>query len=200
VSTWALVPVKARHQGKQRLAASLGDPARARLVRRMLDDVIATLAACPQIDHTLVMSPERDALPGDTQLLHDPAPGMNGALTLALSTLAARGATCVALVAADLPLLLPADVTALVAAAGASGVALAPDARGTGTNAVCLAMPTRFRLHFGPGSFARHQAEAQAHGIRTTSVVRPGLGFDVDEPSDLAALKAHALERYGFLA
>ncbi len=200
MSTWALVPVKARDQGKQRLAASLGDPARAQLVRRMLDDVLATLAACPQVDHTLVMSPERDALPGDTHLLPDPATGMNAALTLAVSTLAARGATCVALVAADLPLLLPADITALVAAAGASGVALAPDARGTGTNAVCLAIPTQFRLHFGPGSFALHQAEAQVHGIRATSVVRRGLGFDVDEPSDLAALKAHALGRYGFLA
>ena len=63
MSTWALVPVKARHAGKQRLVATLGDEARARLIRRMLDDVLSALAACPAIEGTLVMSPERDTLP-----------------------------------------------------------------------------------------------------------------------------------------
>jgi 2-phospho-L-lactate guanylyltransferase len=199
VSTWALVPVKARHTGKQRRAAIRGDTQRTQLVRRMLDDVLATLGACREIEGTLVMSPERDALGPATQILHDPAAGMNAALTLALATLEARGATCIAVIAADLPLLAPADVTALVMAARTGGVALAPDARGTGTNAVCLTLPTAFRLHFGPGSFALHEAEAAHGGSTAVTVARPGLGFDVDEPADLAALQARGLERYGFL-
>ena len=199
MSTWALVPVKARHAGKQRLAAALGEEPRARLVRRMLDDVLATLALCTRIDNTLVMSPERDQLPATAQLLHDPAVGMNAALDLALTHLQQRGATCVALIAADLPLLAPAEVTELVAAAGTSGVALAPDARGTGTNAVCLTLPTPFRCQFGPGSFALHQTEAARHGITAATLIRPGLGFDVDEAQDLASLAARGLERYGFL-
>jgi 2-phospho-L-lactate/phosphoenolpyruvate guanylyltransferase len=199
MSTWALVPVKARHTGKQRLAAALGDERRAQLVRCMLDDVLAALAACAAIDGTLVMSPERDALPATTLLLHDPAAGMNAALDLALASLAQRGATCVALIAADLPLLTPAEVTELVAAAQTPGVALAPDARGTGTNALCLRLPTGFRCQFGPGSFALHQAEAVAQGIAPVTVSLAGLAFDVDEPADLASLKAQRLARYGFL-
>jgi 2-phospho-L-lactate guanylyltransferase len=199
VSTWALVPVKARHAGKQRLSEVLGDAMRVQLVRRMLDDVLATLAACGAIEGTLVMSPERDALAATTQLLDDPAAGMNAALDLALASLQQRGATCVALIAADLPLLTPAEVADLITAARAGGAALAPDARGTGTNAVCLTLPTAFRCRFGPGSFALHQAEAARHGIAAATVARPGLAFDVDETADLAALKAQALERYGFL-
>ena len=199
MSTWALVPVKARHAGKQRLAAALGDELRVQLVRRMLDDVLVTLAACASIDGTLVMSPERDALPAATELLHDPAAGMNAALDLALTSLQQRGATCVALIAADLPLVRPGEVADLITAARSCGAALAPDARGTGTNAVCLTLPTPFRCRFGPGSFALHQAEAASHGIAAGTVTRPGLRFDVDETGDLAALKAQALERYGFL-
>lgn len=199
MSTWALVPVKARHAGKQRLVATLGDAARARLVRCMLEDVLAAIAACPEINGTLVMSPERDTLPAATPLLDDPALGMNAAVDLALAGLARRGATCVALIAADLPLLAPADVTALVVTARTSGMALAPDARGTGTNALCLMLPTQFRCHFGPGSYALHQAEAARHGITAAAVRRPGLAFDVDEAADLAALRARGLARYGFL-
>jgi len=199
VSTWALVPVKARHSGKQRLATALGDARRAQLVRRMLDDVLASLAGCAAIDGTLVMSPERDALPASVPLLPDPAPGMNAALDLALAGLAQRGATCVALIAADLPLLAAADVADLVEAARTAGAALAPDARGTGTNALCVNLPTALRCHFGPGSFALHQAEAARHGIACVTVARPGLGFDVDEAADLAALRGRRLERYGFL-
>jgi 2-phospho-L-lactate/phosphoenolpyruvate guanylyltransferase len=165
----------------------------------MLDDVLAALGACAEIDDALVMSPERDELDPATQLLHDPAAGMNAALTLALAGLAQRGATCVALVAADLPLLEPADVAALVAAAHGSGVALAPDSRGSGTNAICLTLPTSFRLHFGPGSFALHQAEAARCGITAVTITRQGLGFDVDEPADLGALVAQRLPRYSFL-
>ena len=199
MSTWALVPVKARHTGKQRLAAALGDEPRARLVRRMLDDVLAALGGCAAIDGTLVMSPERDALPAATPLLHDPAVGMNAALDLAIAHLQQRGATCVALVAADLPLLSSTEVTELVAAAR-SGMALAPDARGTGTNALCLTLPTGFRCQFGPGSFALHQSEAARIGSATASIMRPGLGFDVDDAADLAALRARGLPRYSFLS
>jgi 2-phospho-L-lactate/phosphoenolpyruvate guanylyltransferase len=71
--------------------------------------------------------------------------------------------------------------------------------RGPGTNALCLRLPTAFRCHFGPGSFARHQAEAARHGIACVTVAPPGLGFDVDEAADLATLRGQRLERYGFL-
>lgn len=198
MSTWALVPVKARHAGKQRLAPLLPDALRARLVRGMLNDVLGSIAACEQIAGTLVMSPERDELAAGTQVLRDPAERMNDALPLAIEALRQRGAKCVAIIAADLPLLRPADITALVTAAR-GGIALAPDASGTGTNAACLGLPTTFRFHYGPGSFALHQAEAARRGMTAISVALPGLEFDIDEAADLAQLRARGLPRYEFL-
>ncbi|HEY2809269.1 MAG TPA: 2-phospho-L-lactate guanylyltransferase [Steroidobacteraceae bacterium] len=199
MSTWALVPVKARAAGKQRLAGALPSEVRARLVRRMLDDVLAAIDGCRQIDGTLVMSPERDRLPAARPLLQDPAEEMNAALAAAMAGLEDRGVTHVAVIAADLPLLEPADIAALLTAAPAAGVALAPDARGTGTNAVCLRLPAAFRFQFGPGSFARHQAEAARHGITAATLASEAFGFDVDESADLTALRARGLKRYAFL-
>ncbi len=199
MSTWALVPVKSRRAGKQRLAAALPDALRTRLVRQMLEDVLAALDACAGIDGTLVMSPERDELPADLPLLQDPAAEMNAALSLAVAGLQDRGATRVAVIAADLPLLAPTDIAALLAGACPAGVALAPDARGSGTNAVCLTLPAQFRFQFGPGSFALHQAEAARYGITAATLASTALGFDVDESADLAALRALHLARYAFL-
>jgi 2-phospho-L-lactate guanylyltransferase len=105
----------------------------------------------------------------------------------------------VAVIAADLPLLKPADVASLLAAAPPAGIALAPDARGSGTNAVCLALPAAFRFQFGPGSFALHQAEAARCGMTPATLASKAFGFDVDESADLAALRALGLPRYAFL-
>jgi 2-phospho-L-lactate guanylyltransferase len=165
----------------------------------MLDDVLATLAACAEIKGTLVMSPERDQVPAGVPVLADPATGMNGALGQALADLAARGATRVAVIAADLPLLQPGEVASLVSAARRTGIALAPDARESGTNAVCLTLPSTFGFRFGPGSFALHREAAARSGAPAAIVIAPGLGFDVDEPPDLAVLRGRGLSRYRFL-
>ena len=70
----------------------------------------------------------------------------------------------------------------------ASGIALAPDRHGTGTNALALALPSSLPLQFGVGSFERH-LEAAARLVRSPGIVRlPGLACDVDEPQDLTFL------------
>src|SRR5207248_2686635 len=56
---------------------------------------------------------------------------------------------------ADLPLVGPDDVEALLAAAGGGG-AIAPDRHGTGVNAVALDAGVSIEFRFGPGSLARH--------------------------------------------
>lgn len=199
MSTWALVPVKARSAGKQRLAAALPEPARERLVRVMLRHVLGVLAGCPEIDNILVMSPERDELPGGIEWLPDPAAQMNEALALAVRELRARGADCVAVIAADLPLLAAAEVGELVQAGFDAGTAIAPDRGGTGTNAVCLRLPSTFRFQFGPGSFAAHSAQVMSGGRAPLAVAQPGLAFDVDLPADLEMLVARGASDYDFL-
>jgi len=199
VSSWALVPIKARSEAKRRLSGALGETARTALVRAMLENVLEALGGCPAIEEIAVVSPERDVLPAAFELLPDPGQGLNFAVEESLRSLAARGAERIVIVAADLPLLSADDIASLVAASSRASVALAPDRSGSGTNALGLTLPTRFRFHFGPGSLPQHLAEAARLGLKPVAVRRPGLAFDVDEPEDVTLLKGYAVPRYGFL-
>jgi 2-phospho-L-lactate guanylyltransferase len=200
LSCWALVPVKARAAGKQRLAHALSEETRTRLISRMLEQVLAAIAQCPEIAGVAVVTPERAGLAAPLRVLSDDGAGLNEALQAALPRLEADGVRRVAIIFADLPLLSVADVTALVAGGGAAGIALAPDHSGSGTNAMCLTLPTAFRFQFGPGSLARHNAEAMRLGGAAALVRRDGLAFDIDEPEDVAKLRSRRDPRYDFLA
>jgi 2-phospho-L-lactate/phosphoenolpyruvate guanylyltransferase len=200
LSCWALVPVKARIAGKQRLAQVLVEETRTRLIEEMLAHVLAALTQCPDIAGTLVVSPDRGELAPALRVLPDAGAGLNEALHAALPQLQIEGARAVAIIFADLPLLTSADVAALVQAGSAAGISLAPDHTGSGTNAMCLRLPTRFRFQFGPGSLARHRAEATRLGRAAALVERAGLAFDVDEPADVEKLKSRQDSRYDFLS
>jgi 2-phospho-L-lactate guanylyltransferase len=69
-------------------------------------------------------------------------------------------------------------------------VALAPDRHGTGTNALFVRPPGLLTYAFGPDSFQRHLAQAQAAGAATRVCRLEGLALDVDQPEDLAAYQA----------
>lgn len=199
MSCWALVPVKARTAGKQRLAQTLSETARTRLIDRMLEHVLAAVAQCPDIAGVAVVTPDGGGLAPALRVLPDAGAGLNEALQAALPQLQIEGARCVAIISADLPLLTGADLTALVQA-HAAGIALAPDHTGSGTNAMCLTLPTPFRFQFGPGSLARHCAEAARLGSSAALVRRDGLAFDIDEPADVQKLKLRRDPRYDFLS
>lgn len=199
MSCWALIPVKARHEGKQRLGSALPERARTQLMDAMLAQVLHATRQCPEIDERSVLTPERAGLPPDIRVLPDTGCGLNESLQAALALLQAGGATRAAIVFADLPLIEAGDLSALVAAAVKGRIALAPDHRGSGTNALCLALPSAFRLRFGPGSFPRHVAEAARIGATVARIERDGLAFDIDEPDDVRRLKSRNDPRYAFL-
>ena len=91
MSTWALVPVKARGSGKQRLASVLPEPQRTALIGAMLEHVLAAARAAP-LAGVLILSPEREPLPQATHVLRDRGTGLNAALELAAAGAArARG-------------------------------------------------------------------------------------------------------------
>jgi 2-phospho-L-lactate guanylyltransferase len=196
MSSWALVPVKARTAGKARLSSVLDASARAALVTTMLDHVLDALRDCAGLAGIAVMTPEPNMLPADVLWLRDSTDDVNQSLRAALGILSARGARHATVVSADLPLLAADEVAALIHASQASGVALAPDRHGGGTNAIALALPSAFCSHFGRGSFALHLAEAAALGVTAATVHLRGLEFDVDEPEDLALLARRNAGRY----
>lgn len=81
-------------------------------------------------------------------------------------------------------------------------VTLVPSRDGDGTNAILVSPPDAFAPSFGPGSFARHRAQAAAAGIACRTLELPGLALDIDEPHDLRDLmqRTRGNPRYAFLA
>ncbi|GGY98235.1 2-phospho-L-lactate guanylyltransferase [Novosphingobium colocasiae] len=178
--TWrVVVPIKQPGSRKSRLAGALDAAAREDLAERMFRHVMAVLAEIPGVS-PLVLCPVRPAgWSGEWVADWDEVNVMLAALRGAVS----EQGFCT--INADLPLLCGHDVSALLAAAGEAGIALAPDRGGTGTNAVALAPGHTVDFHFGPGSFA---AFARETGALARTVTTPGLATDIDCAEDLAII------------
>lgn len=178
--TWrAIIPLRGRGERKTRLAGRLSAAERSKLSERMFVHVVRVLRQSEAIS--------------DVALLSNLCPkGWEGAffadqdrgLNLELSSLADRLERRPLLVIhADLPLLEPEDIAALLTEAR-HGIAIAPDRAGSGTNAIALLDPTGFNFAFGCHSLASHLTAA--HG-KARLVKRIGLGLDIDTAEDLDA-------------
>lgn len=187
----AVVPQKALSGAKSRLEGVLSAGARTALSLALLSHVCDALKAVPDVERIVVMTPDpaaraQAAVWGVPSRL-DPCPGLNAALGQAIRDGARSDALLV--LAADLPLLRPADVEALLAAARSGRLVLAPSKEGTGTNAVVIPPGMAFHPAYGTGSLAAHRRGARSLGQDVVEVRRPGLAFDVDTEADLLAVR-----------
>jgi len=208
-ATWAIIPVKALGLAKQRLAPVLPPPARRELVLAMLQTVLAAVGAVGGIARTLVVTPDQSvaALAAGKAVgvvRERQARGLNAAVRLGLASASAGGAARALVLPADVPLVTSAELTTLLgngADAGARAT-LVPARDEEGTNAMLLAPPTALAPMFGPGSYRRHLAQAQARRLDVEVLKLPGLASDIDHPGDLARLLVPApqLRHFQFLA
>jgi 2-phospho-L-lactate/phosphoenolpyruvate guanylyltransferase len=193
---WAVLPVKDLQHAKQRLAGALGADERRALFRAMLEDVLSALSASDGLAGILVVTRDPDAqrLAADygARVLVEPQNrGHTAASTLGAQTLAEEGACGMVQVPADLPLLTPADIGALLQIHGeAPAVTLAPSRDERGSNAVACSPPDLLPLRFGDDSFLPHLQRAQALVLEPQIVRRQGFAIDVDTADDLAAFVA----------
>ncbi|MBI3014804.1 MAG: hypothetical protein HYY65_07055 [Candidatus Tectomicrobia bacterium] len=103
---------------------------------------------------------------------------------------------------ADVPLVWPEDVDALVAESdGSPRVVLCPARDGCGTNGALRCPGDVMPLTFGNNSFHPHHDLALRLGIPCSVVERPRLGLDLDRPEDVAAYleEARSGETYRYL-
>jgi 2-phospho-L-lactate guanylyltransferase len=187
--TVALIAIKERERCKTRLRASVDDTARLELVRSMLAAVLAAATSAQTVHQTIVVSPERDLIPATIPVLADTGQSLNTALAQAQRMLRNFGCHEVLVLPADLPQITAAEIDTLVRAGRESGFSIAPDANGTGTNALALVSAQPFRFQFGPDSQRLHLQEAQRMGLSPLVIRLPGLAFDVDTPADLERLE-----------
>jgi 2-phospho-L-lactate/phosphoenolpyruvate guanylyltransferase len=181
--TGVVIPVKAFRDAKVRLAPALAPAERAALARSLAAGVVAAAGTLPVwvvCDDPEVADWAR-AL--GTEVLWMPERGLNRAVTDGVAALAAAGIARAVVCHADLPLaqrldhLLDADAT--------SSVVLVPDRHRNGTNVLVVPSEAGYAFSYGPGSFARHVAEANRLGLAVSVVDDPTLAWDVDHPEDL---------------
>jgi len=188
VSIRIIVPHRGLAASKTRLATVLDAGEREALAERLLRRVLGVVV---QVAPVVVISPAAELgrlvkTAGATLELQR-GMGLNAGLEQARVQAIADGVQTLAVLHGDLPNLEPNDVRALIAAvADDRGVAIAPDRRGSGTNALAMRPPDLIGFHFGVGSFAAHRAAVRVAGLEPVVVDRPGLAFDLDTPADLA--------------
>ena len=175
--TIVLVPVKAFSKAKLRLAPVLDDAGRAALAREMADCVLAAARDLP----VAVVCDDDDvaawARAAGVDVVWTPGLDLTAAVQHAVDNVDAERAV---VAHADLP-----DAVDLTVVTGHQGVIAVPDRRDDGTNVLAVPTGAGFRFAYGPGSFARHVAEAERLGLALT-VLRPAdLTRDVDVPADL---------------
>lgn len=191
MSLWAIVPVKALDESKSRLQGVLTPSQRAELSREMLLHTLQVLAEIPEVQQTLVVSADPKVLAlakgqNAAALVERGTPALNKALNQATTIVREAEVKAVLVLPADLPLIRAADVKALIDhAQDPPVVAVSPDRRSRGTNALLVTPLATIEYAFGPNSFDRHVRRAEASGARIEIVELPALGLDVDVPEDL---------------
>jgi len=178
-----LIPVKDFSVAKLRLAPALAPDKRAALARSMAERVILAARDLPVAvvcDDTAVADWARSL---GALVVWAPERGLNHAVQDGVRQLAAMGVAHVTVAHADLPL-----ADDLTSVGRWPGVTIVPDRRDDGTNVIALPTDRGFVFSYGPGSFGRHQAEAQRLGLPARVERSAALSWDVDLPADLNAL------------
>lgn len=193
---FAVLPVKAPVNAKQRLSALLTPRQRERLARLMYEDVLAKLCTARGFDRVAVITSDSLAAAHARRsgaLVFEEAEqrGHSHSADDAARRALALGARTVLLAPIDVPLVTVAEIEELAAAAR-HGVVIVPSSDGTGTNALLRTPPDAIDSRFGPGSFALHLEQARLRGVHA-EVARPaGLTFDLDTPEDAVELLRRA--------
>ncbi len=182
-----LVPVKSFSEAKRRLGRALDGAARAALARATAERVLAAARPLPVAVVCDDNEVARWARAEGALVVWEPGRGLNGAVEAGVERLRSAGVTRVIVAHSDLPRALE-----LAPVGESEGITLVPDRFGNGTNVIALPTDSGFQFSYGPGSFARHRAEAVRLGLPLRVLDRPDLAWDIDEPADVVPVPRSA--------
>ena len=190
---WAAVPVKEFAGAKQRLAPLLTPRQRRELAAAMLEDVLTALAdallAGVMVNTVDPLAAELAHRYGARVVTDGARDGHTGAVAAMARILAAEGRAAMLTVPGDIPRVTASEIAAVIEARRpAPSLTIVPAHDGRGSNAVLCAPPRVMPLSFGDDSFLPHLSAARAIGVEPTIVKFPGIGLDIDQPSDIQAL------------
>lgn len=179
METAALIPIKAFHAAKARLAPALSADDRRRLAEWMARRVVESLRPMPVF---VACDDERVAEWAEHMgagVLWGPGLGLNGAIDHGVDTLSGKGIEHVVIAHGDLP-----RPEGLAATAVPGTVVLVPDRRRDGTNVLTRPTGVALPADYGPASFARHLDAALESGVAVQVRVDPFLSIDIDTVDD----------------
>lgn len=210
---WACVPVKEFAGAKSRLSALLSPTQRELLAETMLEDVLTALAGATRLAGIMVntVDPRAAALAGryGAEVVTEGArDGHTGAVNGMARLLASRRAAALLTLPGDIPRVTAWEVDTAVSSRGPEpSFTIVPAHDELGSNTVICSPPAAVPLRFGDDSYFPHLMAARAAGIEPTIVRLPGIGLDIDHPSDLLTFMRakprqptrtlHLLERFG---
>ena len=194
-----LLPIKDLRNSKQRLIGVLSPQQRFELAQAMLADTFSAVRGVRNADQIFVVTNYAPAMQAarengwevlaETQQISE-----SDSVDAASRQCETLGVTSLLRLPLDLPLVQAADIDELLATDCLNpGMIIVPSRNGTGTNAIFRIPATLFPSHFGPGSFAKHCAEAERCGAQILVRRNPRLEMDVDDEFDLRALLEHDL-------
>jgi 2-phospho-L-lactate/phosphoenolpyruvate guanylyltransferase len=196
MQTFAILPVKTFANAKQRLDDGLDTGTRSTIAEAMFCDALVALRRARRIDEILVITADAHAaqIAGGygASVVNDAERGHNAAAATGVLAACRANAGRALLVPGDCPLIDPVELDALIGRPASASV-IVPDRHGTGTNVLLLTPPGSLEPSFGPGSCARHRANAEREGTAAEVVEVSSLALDIDTPSDLELLQS-ALE------
>ena len=198
MSTSAVIPIKQLEDAKQRLSGLLNPNERKLLFQAMVDDVLTAVEACTYIDNIVVVTNDQAvaelARGFGAEIRPEPEPpGLIEAVTETGKQLAAEGVGCMLFLPGDVPLVTPEELEVVLEGFGMSGkpeFMIVPASDLGGSNCVACSPPDCMSFGFGIDSFRKHLALARDRGIDPQVTKLPGIGLDIDTPSDISELMA----------
>ena len=198
MSTSAVIPIKQLEDAKQRLSGLLNPNERKLLFQAMVDDVLTAVEACTYIDNIVVVTNDQAvaelARGFGAEIRPEPEPpGLIEAVTETGKQLAAEGVECMLFLPGDVPLVTPEELEVVLEGFGMSGqpeFMIVPASDLGGSNCVACSPPDCMSFGFGLDSFRKHLALARDRGIDPQVTKLPGIGLDIDTPSDISELMA----------
>lgn len=191
---WAVVPLKSPQHAKTRLADQLDAAQRRWLLFELATRVIRALQATDAVAEVAVATASKEIAEfaqslGARPILQSAETGTAAAFSAVIAQLQAGQPQALLMIAGDLPLVTPAAIETLCAAAFDADVVVVPDRHRIGTNALLCSPPSAITPLFGPDSLHRHLAAARRRELRTRVLESDALSLDLDEPDDLDELR-----------
>jgi 2-phospho-L-lactate/phosphoenolpyruvate guanylyltransferase len=189
----ALIPVKSLITAKSRLAPSLSQHQRQRLVLDMLNHVLCVLLDSELFEQVSVVSQDERVLEQaylwGARAMAEEQHGHNQALHAAALRELTEGVTSLLTISADLPLLTTQEIRCFFEQSRQHEVVLAPSRDGTGTNAILVRPPLAVPYVFGPDSLQSFLEAAKQRQLSYSMYQRIGLALDIDTIEDLDELE-----------